>query len=256
MKEFLEKRWWGGISVIIALLLGIPALIQYFGEVNISWLAVTITLNAVLVIALTLVAIWSTRLKRKYEAIANRLEKLGKAAERQIVLLPDPDYIWKLNIGNDLLTQLYGEAHGLAMTDFQDAKLSRLSILVYPYQENDRASIIFSFYSKWADRECACLVSEARNMRKTVPSYPATNELSRVIFDEPPWLRFPNWSQFVRKACEKAGPLSPAYWTGYHVSVMAFRKIPWDISFEDGVTGREVVFSWDGKGDPMPEKWP
>jgi len=30
-------------------------------------------------------------------------------------------------------------------------------------------------------------------------------------------------------------------------------KPRWRISFEDGVTGKEFRFSWDGKGDPIPE---
>lgn len=261
MKEFLEKRWWGGVSVIIALLLGIPALIQYFGEVNISWLAVTIALNAILAIALILVAVWNARLKHKYENISGRLEEIKEFVEKQMktmkqqrVLLSDPDYIWKLNIDNTLLTQLHGQAHGLAMIEFEDAKLSRLGIIVNPYQAHDRVSILFTFYSKWADRVCTCIVTEVRNMNKSVPSHPATDELDRVTFDEPPWLRDPNWPQFVRKACEKAGPLSRADWTGYHVSAMAWNEPPWDISIKDGATGREVDFSWDGKGDPIPIK--
>lgn len=259
MKEFLEKRWWGGVGVIIALILGVPALIQFWGKVNISWLAVTIALNIILVITLALVAIWITKLKRKYEDANNRLEKskgllmeLMKKSERQRILLSDPNHIWKLNVDNDVLTKLYGEAHGQATTKFHDAKLADLDIIVNPYKSGDRVGILFSFYSRWADRKCTFIVGETVDVHESVPSEPAKDDNDRVTFEELPWLKNLNWPQFIRKSCEKAEPLSPSDGSIYHVSTRAWQEPPWDISFRDGITGKEFRFSWDGKGDPIP----
>ena len=240
MREFLEKRWWGGVGVIIALILGLPALLQYFGKVDIPWLAITIALNIILVVTLVLVAIWITKLKKQEQP-----------RKRQRVLLPDLNYICRLNIDNALLTELYSQAHGLATTRFHDSKLSRLSIIVHPYQE-DRVSIMFGFYSQCGSRDCTCIVSEIRDIKESLPSKPAE---FKATFDELPWLRDPDWLEFLKKSCEKVGPLSQADWTMYHLYTHASgpKEQLWDVSFEDGVTGKEFRFSWDGKGEPIPE---
>lgn len=254
MREFLEKRWWqgvGGIAGIIALVL---VMLQFLGIVNISGLAVSIALNIILAIALASIAIWATKWKHKYEDTSSRLEKitgLMKKPERQRILLPDPNYIWKLNIDNTLLTELYGQGHGLAITKFHDAKLSGLDIIVYPYRE-DRVSIMFSFYSQWGNRECTYIISETRDIKESLPSEPAE---FKATFRELPWLQHPNWPQFLRKSCEKVGPLPQADWTIYHLSIyaQASQEALWDVSFEDGVTGKKFNFSWDGKGEPISE---
>ena len=251
MRQFFEKRWWGGVGVIIALILGLPALLQYFGKVDIPWLAVTIALNIILVVTLVLVAIWITKLKRKYEDASSRLKKQEQPRKRQRVLLPDLNYICRLNIDNVLLTELYSQAHGLATTRFHDSKLNSLHIIVRPYHE-DRVSIIFGFYSQWGNRKCTCIVSEIRDITESLPSKPAEFE---ATFDELPWLRDPDWLEFLKKSCEKVGPLSQADWTMYHLSTYAWasQEKLWHVSFEDGGTGKEFGFSWDGKGEPIPE---
>ncbi len=260
MKEFLEKRWWQGVGGIAGIIALVFVVLQFLGIVNISGLGVSIALNIMLAIALALIGIWATRWKRKYENASSRLEKSEgllmkwmKKSERQRVLLPDKDEMWRLNIDNALLTQLYGQAHGLATTRFHDAKLCGLDIIVYPYDPLDRVSIMFSFYSRWADRKCTYILGETRDMTESQPSKPAKCEEDRVTFHELPWVKDLDWSQFIRKSCEKVGPLSPARWTGYHISTAAWLELQWSISFKGGVTGKESDFSWDGKGEPISE---
>ena len=258
-KEFLEKRWWqgvGGIAGLVALV--VLAVLQFRGIVHISGLAVSIAVNIILAIALALVAVRATRWKRKYERVSSRLEEIEglvekqkEARKRKRVLLPDPNYIGRLNIDNTLLTELYGQAQGRAITKFHDAKLRDVAILVSPYQEGeDRVSLHFGFYSQWADRGCTYIVSEMSDIRESHPD--KLEKWERATFDELPWLKDPNWPQFLKKSCEKVEPLSPAYWTNYQISAMVWRKPPWSVTFEDGLTGKESSFLWDGKGEPIP----
>ncbi len=261
MKEFLEKRWWqgvGGIAGIIALVL---VVLQFLGIVNISWLGFSIAINIIFGMALALVVIWAIKWKHRYVDVNGRLEKIKEIMEKQPrtmkvkrVLLPDPKYIWKLNIDNALLMDMYGEAHANAITDFHDARLADLDIIVYPYAPRDRVSILFGFYSRWADRVCTYIITESIDMHQSVPSEPATDDSDRVTFSELPWIRDSDWSQFLRKSCEKVGPISPARWTLYHLSTRAWREPLWSIDFKDGVTGREFKCSWVGEGEPVIEE--
>jgi hypothetical protein len=91
-------------------------------------------------------------------------------------------------------------------------------------------------------------------MIEITPSRPAKYDIDRQTFDTLPWLLSPDWLQFVKKSCEKVGPLSEVFGSRYHISTSAFQKPKWDISFTDGVTGKEFEFSWDGKGEPIPEE--
>lgn len=259
-KEFLEKRWWQGIGGIAGIAALVLAVLQLRGIVHISGLAVSIAVNIILAVVLALVAVRASRWKRKYERVSTSLEEIkGRVEEqkevriRKRVLLPDPDYIWRLNIDNTLLTELYGQAQGRAITKFHDAKLRDVAILVFPYEKDeDRVSVHFGFYSQWADRGCTYIVSEMRDMRESRPD--KLEKWERVTFDELPWLKDPNWPQFLKKSCEKVEPLSPADWTNYQICAMAWRKPPWSVTFEDGLTGKESNFSWDGKGEPIPEE--
>src|SRR4030042_2782533 len=182
MKKFMEKQWWGGIGVIVTLILGIPALIQLFGKVQVSWLAVTIALSIVLTIILTLITIWNLKLQRKFKEADRRLQKVREFLENQIkeqdqneicenkkpkiVLLTDPDYVWKLNLDNSLLTQFCGQANSLALKKFHDAKLCELLITITPYQKQDRVSLFYTFYSRWAKRKCTYVISEMSDMHE------------------------------------------------------------------------------------------
>jgi hypothetical protein len=258
LKEFLEKRWWQGVGGIAALIAIVIAILQWQGIVNISGLALSITLNIILAIALAVVAVLARRWKRRGEQLSSRLEEVAGVVERQKeamkpkrVLLPDPNCIWKLNIDNVLLNELYGQAYGHAVDKYHDAKLSGLAILVHPYFEDTRVSIHFEFYSQWAQRQCTLIIHEIGDMTESVPSKP---EATAEIFEELPWIRDPNWPQFLRQSCEKVGPLSPALWTHYTLSAYAREEDRWSITFEDGVTGKEFWFYWDGKGEPMPRE--
>jgi hypothetical protein len=255
LKEFLEKRWWQGVGGIAALIAIVIAILQWQGIVSISWLAVSIMVNIMLAVALAVVAVLARRWKRRGEQLSSRIgeieglvERQKEARKRKRVLLPDPNCTWKLSVDNALLNELYGQAYGLAVNKYHDAKLSGLGILVSPYR-HDRVSILFDFYSRWARRECTFFISEILDMTESVPSKP---KAAGATFEELPWIRDPNWQQFLKKSCEKAGPLSPAFNTGYILSADAGEGPQWWISFTDGVTGKECRFDWDGKGEPMP----
>ena len=228
IKEFFEKRWWLGVGALVAIALLVVAVLQF---VDTEKPEETVT-----------------PIPEPQE------ETVELVPERQRVFLPNENEIWRLNIDNSLLTELYGEAHGLAITKFQDAKLARMGIVVQPYDKFSRVGIIFTFYSQWADRICKYLESETSDMAEFKPSKPATSEYDRITFDELPWLRDPEWPQFLRKASEKAGPLSPDERTYYVLAACAAFDPQWSISFYDGVTGNEFRFDWDGKGDPIPKE--
>jgi len=260
-REFLEKRWWqgiGGIAGIIAIVIGI---LKWQG-IGISGLAVSITLNIIFVAALVIIAIWATKWKRKCEVASSRLGELQRLvgetieaikAQKKVtglkrVLLPDPNNISKLNVDNDLLNELYGQAYSRAVSKYHDAKLSGFAILVDPYSD-DRVSIHFDFHSQWAGRECTFMIGEIGDMQESLPNEPVERE---ATFDELPWIQEPNWLQFLKKSCERAGPLSPARWSGYILSADAGRDPQWWIYFSDGVTGKKSRFDWDGIGEPIP----
>jgi hypothetical protein len=275
MKEFLEKRWWQGVGGIAGILALVFVVLQFLGIVSV--LGLSIALNIIFVGALVVLAIYAIKWKRKSEEVGSRLketqETLRKtqefldkvqellddteeilrrvAPERARVLLPDANDISKLSIDNTLLSQLYGEAYGRAVAKYHDAKLRALAILAYPYAPLDRVSIHFDFYSRWADRLCTYFLGEVGDMVESEPDKPAQFGLERMIFDELPWLAAPDWPQFLKKSCEKVGPLSPARWTTYQLWARAGPEPQWGISFGDGITGKEFDFSWDGKGDPM-----
>lgn len=266
-KEFLEKRWWqgvGGIAGLVALV--VLAVLQFRGIVHISGLAVSIAVNIILAIALALVAVRATRWKRKYERVSGKLEEIKglveeqreameeqrEAMRRKRVFLPDPNNVSKLNIDNDLLNELYGQAYSRAVSKYHDAKLSSLTILVYPYKD-DRVSIHFNFYSQWAGRQCTLMIGEIGDMRESLPNKPTEGE---ATFEELPWVRDPNWPQFLKKSCEKVGPLPPAPGSDCFLLAEAGGNFRWRVAFEDGVTGKVFWLRWDGKGEPILEQPP
>lgn len=237
IKEFLEKRWWVGVAAIVAIALLVVAVLPFVCAEKPEG---------------TVTPIPEPQEETVTPAPEPQEETVELVPERQRVFLPNKNEIWRLNVDNSLLTELYGEAHGLAITKFQDAKLARMSIVVHPYWTGSRVGIIFTFYSQWADRICKYRESEASDMAELKPSKPAEYEYERITFDEQPWLRDPEWPQFVRKAYEKAGPLTPDEQTYYILSAFAAFDPQWSIGFYDGFTGNKFEFDWDGKGDPIP----
>jgi len=273
MKEFLEKKWWAGVGVIVAITLFVLGILERRDILHISGIAVSIALNIIFVIVLVVLIVWGIKWKRKYEAATRRIEEMQgaatevmkglevlkkdieaekKAIERKMVLLPDETNISRLKIDNALLSELYGQACGRAVDKYHDAKLNGLSIVVHPYTPSgDKVAILFDFYSKWANRVCRFYISETEDMHELLPDHPA-EESDKATFDELPWVKAQNWAQFLKKSCEKVGPLSPNPWTNYMLSADAHRKLQWWISFEDGVTGKRSNFDWDGIGEPIP----
>ena len=225
MKEFLEKRWWMGVAAIAAIIMLVFAGLQL---------------------------VPTEKREDIVTPLPEREEAVELVPERQRIFLPNKNEIWRLNIDNSLLTELYGKAHGLAIAAFQDAKLARMSIVVHPHRKGHRVGIFFIFYSQWADRICTYCEFESSDMREVTPSEPARNEHDRITFDELPWLRDPEWPQFLRKASEKASPLSPVERTYYVLSASAAYHPQWSIAFYDGVSGNEFAFDWEGEGDPIP----
>lgn len=237
IKEFFEKRWWLGVGALVAIALLVVAVLPLVCAEKPEG---------------TVTPIPEPQEESVTPAPEPQEETVELVPERQRVFLPNENEIWRLNVDNSLLTELYGKAHGLAINKFQDAKLARMSIVVHPHRTGNRVGIIFTFYSQWADRRCQYRESEASDMAELKPSEPAKDDYDRSTFDELPWLRDPEWPQFLRKTSEKAGPLSPNERTYYVLSAYSAFDQQWSIWFYDGVTGNEFRFDWDGKGDPIP----
>jgi hypothetical protein len=265
-REFLEKRWWQGIGGIAGIAALVFVVLQFLGIVHISGIAVSIALNIIFATVLVVLIVWGTKWKRKYQRVSSRLEEtkglvekqmegikgleetLKEAKKRKRVLLPDPNNISRLNVDNDLLNELYGQAYGGAVSKYHDAKLSGFAILVYPYSD-DRVSIHFEFHSQWAGRKCTFMIGEIGDMKESLPNEPVERE---ATFDELPWIQNPNWPQFLKKSCEKVGPLPSAPQTNYILSADAYRERQWRLLSKDGVTGKMSDFDWDGIGEPIP----
>jgi hypothetical protein len=160
--------------------------------------------------------------------------------------------ITNINIDNTLLASLYGQAVGLAMSKYDDAKLSEFGILVYPHRPlGTRTYVYFWFYSSWADRVCHYGCYDGQNVNKTPTlDQPAISDSDRATFSQPPWVNSPDWLGFIRKSYQKVGTLSSVDATYYDILAPADNAY-WSLVFFDGISGKEYWFDWNGKGDPI-----
>jgi len=177
-------------------------------------------------------------------------ERLRKEITRKVVLLPDADKIADLSVNNDLLNQIYEQAHHDAFAIYPDAQLSDFCIQVFPFVEtSSKVNIYLSFYSKWADRNCDFMFSESSPFaRHSPPDKLAKSGDYRKVFPTLPWRESPNWIQFLKRVIAKIGPLSPQSMTRYHLRATPREaEWQWTLNLEDEFTGKPYSYSWNGK---------
>ena len=164
-------------------------------------------------------------------------------------LLPDKmlNVIGKVN--NGLLDVIYEQAHREAITIYHDAQLSGFTIQVFPFVEGDRVNVYLDFYSKWANKKCSFVSYEcAQQVKHLSPDKRAFRDYQRRVYAVLPWKESPQWMQFIHRAYTRIEPLTPDEKTTYHLLAYQNANIIWRLFFEDGFSGREHRFEWDGKG--------
>lgn len=216
--DFLARRWWIGVAGLGTIILVVVGILQF------------------------------ANLDKQLE-----LPQTSLPEEKQTWFDQPVKDITDLGIDNNLLAKLYGQAIGLAMIKYEDAKLCYFSIIVSPYIPFGNQIIIgFKFYSAWADRVCSYDSYNGKTVTSssTRPDTPADSDLYRVTFKELPWIQNPDWLRFVKKSYQKVGPLPRARETNYSISTAAYWG-NWSVIFYDGASGKTYFFEWDGKGDPI-----
>jgi hypothetical protein len=80
------------------------------------------------------------------------------------------------------------------------------------------------------------------------PDKPVEKDYTGRVFDTLPWKKSPHWMQFLNRVYVKIGPLHPAIGTSYSLDVFPPQtmRLPWILSFEDGLSGQEYKFAWSG----------
>jgi hypothetical protein len=166
--------------------------------------------------------------------------------------LLDGENIGNLDIDNNLLSSLYTEALGLATASYEEAKLRQFTIHVSPYEIYFHIMISFQFYCPLADRTCIFDITDTSSKMSKMLDHPTKMDYERVTFDELPWVKNPDWLQFVKRACIMVGPLPKVERTSYYIASYANLEY-WRITFWDGVSGREYSYKWSGQGNPVEE---
>ena len=185
------------------------------------------------------------------EAIGTKTTTIEEKKSQKSVLLPDTQDITKLNIDDNLLDQIYEQAHTQAINTYHDAKLSIFTIQVFPFQRiGANVTIYLDFYSKWADKTCTFRYSDFQpQVEHSTPDKRAKSDYDRKVFENMPWKESPQWMQFLKRVYVKITPISPSTKTYYHLTARAYsQEAPWKVTFEDGFSGEEHPYVWNGKG--------
>jgi hypothetical protein len=180
----------------------------------------------------------------------HKIETLTKKEQTQKnSFLPDEKDIFNLAIDNYLLDQIYEQAHSQVIRLYHDAQLARFIIQVFLMQQAiPHVTIFFFFYSKWADKLCCFRYGDNLKMEHSTPDKPVKEDVDRKVFEKLPWRESPEWMSFLKMAYAKITPLSPSFKTYYSIASYAFCELPWTAKFEDGFSGNEFSFDWNGKG--------
>ena len=163
-------------------------------------------------------------------------------------LLPDVTDTTNLKIDNSFLDQLYENAHSKAIKTYSDAKLSSFCIQAIPFDKTPSINIYFDFYSKWTDRICRFQYSSlTSDLKHYTPNKTAKLDFDRKTLDDLPWRNSPHFLQALSKAYDKIKPLPSVEGTYYSINMSGYLK-NWHISFEDGLSGNEHKYDWNGGG--------
>lgn len=245
------------ISMVVAVVLFIfVAYLVYSGNIVLPeyWtqLAVTITAMALGVLYWGFKPLIDRFLKGKSEHQIIDAEVAPSTEVKQgKPLLPDKTQITRLSINSKLLDQIYEQSHLRAIDIYYDARLSCFTIQVYPHHSalGPSVNIYLEFYSKLADKSCkfAYYDYSGRLEHLSPDKHPIAN-LYRKTFTTLPWKESPQWMEFLDRVYAKIKPLPLHSGTGYHLSSNPDEEMGWHIRFEDGFSGNEYSFRWNGKG--------
>lgn len=242
------------LSVFVAtILLIFVAYLAYSGSITlteyVTALAVGLTITALGVLYWGFkprIEGFSKNQKHVQESRAETATSL-KLEMQKTELLPDNTHITKLNIDDELLDRIYDQARRTAIGLYHDAKLSDFTIQVIPYERPASVAIYLNFYSKWADKLCRFQYSDLiSKLKHSLPDKSPESIFFRNVFDALPWKTSPQWTQFLDRAYTKIRPLPPVKGTCYHLS--ASPPMGWDLTFDDGLSGKSYRFKWNGKG--------
>jgi hypothetical protein len=186
----------------------------------------------------------------KAETVTATRQGTELTSVNQLAPLPNEAQITKLNIDNSLLDEIYEQAQRKAIDIFHDARFSYFTIQVHPYEKLGHANICLTFYSQWANKLCEFVSYDRNQQAKHVPpDKRAIGILGKQAFITIPWKESPQWLQFIERAYARIEPLTPARNTRYHLSAyLSSDVLGWSLGFEDGFSGREHRFTWNGKG--------
>jgi len=232
---FYSVLAWEIAAVLVAVFLGIPSLLLTYGKVKPEE------------------NILQERTERRLEKEKIELSTPSGANEKEqkIALLLENGKITELKIDDNLLDQIYGQAYPKAVDIYPDAKFSAFCIQVFPFYPQcvSKVNIYLDFYSKWADRICSFLYSNAfPQVRHTPPDKRPKFDSYREVFTTLPWKESPQWKQFLERVYAKIGPFAEARGTNYHLRAHPSPKLHWTLNFNDNFSGNEYSFEWNGKG--------
>jgi hypothetical protein len=216
---------WQVSGVLVAVCIGIPTLLLHYerGKSN-------------------------TSISHGKPARSNEEKRAPKAATGS-PLLPDTTEVTKLEMDDVLLDKIYEQARSEAVKTYDDAGLSSFSIQVYPF-ESGRPSvyIYFVFYSKWANKICDFQYSDlTSSLKHYTPDKRAKTDVYRRVFSTLPWKTSPQFLRALKLAYDKIKPLPSVKGTSYLFFRLASQD-HWSLKFEDGTSGEEYSFSWNGQG--------
>jgi hypothetical protein len=160
----------------------------------------------------------------------------------------ETDDIASLNMSGDLLTHLYKQALSQAHEKYPDPELSGFYIDVTPYSQiGSKIYLSFELYSEQQGRTCH-FYAVGRRPRITY-SPPDKVAENKVTFNVPPWQESPHWLQFIQYGYAQIGPLPAIEKTAYRLYVRPWipDRVAWSLHFDDGVSGQEYDFEWNGK---------
>ncbi len=171
-----------------------------------------------------------------------------KEAKQKPSVSQDHTKITKLNISNGLLDKIYEQMRHKAMEIYNDARFSHFSVQFRPFDEISYVSVAMEFYSKWAKKICYFSYNVSRGeLAHVLPDKRPSFEFQTREFAILPWKESPQWMKFIERAYAKIGPLTPIRNTMFILTVISGDSKPWQLTFEDGFTGDEHLFHWDGK---------